>query len=338
MPIKKHIAVIVLFVQVPCWVRAADSIPVDQAIEILETSLSKRDRINAVAALRNAEGAAAPAIQVLARIIAQDPCGDEAGYAAEALGYIGKPSLPLIAGLIKNGFDWSYLCASHSMRRLPHGLDEALLGELEPTLKGSVTPEDRFNAILVLGSYPLKAESANRICRMLMSKRYIASGPAAALFLAPKCDDVAILDLIDAHPLKSMKYLGARVREEWRRRPILRELAKWHVPIPLSEEEKKRFAEADARLTVLAREATAEALDRLRHTSSRHEQYFWLEMLRYLAVHCPPPRDETKKGLDSITRIRGSTIDRLLIDYRNELTRKGEQSPAGDVLKAAPEE
>jgi hypothetical protein len=321
---------------------------VGKAIDVLETSLNKRERINAVSALRNAREAAAPAARVLARIIAQDPRGDEAGYAAESLGYIGKPSIPLIASLIRNGFDWSYCCAASASRRLPHGLDELILLELEPTLTGIVPPEERFNAILMLRWYPLKPESANNVCRMLMSVQYIASRPAVARFIAPKANDSQILDWIDATSftrygvtllsLKSMKYLGVRIREEWRRRPILERLSMYHAKVPLPKEEQARFAEADARLTVLAKEAIPEALDGLRQASSAHVQYFWLEMLRYLAVHSSPPWDETKQVLDNMKRERGSTIDRLLIYYSDELTKRGEQSPASDVLKAAPEE
>jgi hypothetical protein len=220
--------------------------------------------------------------------------------------------------------------------------------ELEPTLTGIVPPEERFNAILMLRWYPLKPESANNVCRMLMSEQYIASRPAVARFIAPKANDSLILDWIDAISftrygetllsLKSMKYLGARIREEWRRRPILERLSMYHAKVPLPKEEQARFAEADARLTVLAKEAIPEALDRLRQASSTHVQYFWLEMLRYLAVHSSPPWDETKQVLDNMKRERGSTIDRLLIYYSDELTKRGEQSPASDVLKAAPEE
>jgi hypothetical protein len=335
---KNCIAIILPFViTAPLFVHADDGISVDKAIDVLESSLNKRERINAVAALRNAREAATPAARVLARIIAQDACGDEAGYAAESLGYIGKPSIPLIASLIQNGFDWSYLCASRAYC-LPHGLDELILSELEPTLTGNVTHEERFNAILMLRYYPLKPESANNVCRMLMSKQYIASGPAVAFFIAPKANDSRILDSIDALSLKSTKYLGARIREDWRRRPILHRLSMPRKPQPLSKEEQARFAEADAGLTVLAKEAMPEALDKLRHAYGTHEQYFWLEMLRYLAEHSSPSRNETKQVLDHVNRARGSTIDRLLVEYSDELNKNGEQSPAGDALKAAPEE
>lgn len=50
------------------------------------------------------------------------------------------------------------------MPRLRHSLDAVILSELEPTVKGSVKPEDRFHAILVLRWYPL-ASTSNGLCR-----------------------------------------------------------------------------------------------------------------------------------------------------------------------------
>ena len=97
---KSSIAILISILATPGILSASDDLSVDTAIGILETSLNRRERITALAALRDAEERAAPATAVLGRIVATAPSGDEAGYASEALGHVGKQSIPIIAALV----------------------------------------------------------------------------------------------------------------------------------------------------------------------------------------------------------------------------------------------
>lgn len=316
-----------LLTLMPGIVIADDEMSVDQAIKVLETSLNHDQRILALYALRVAQEKSAPAINVLARIIAQDPCGEEAGFAAEVMGYVGEPSIPLVAELIKNGFEWSYLFASRSYR-FPHDLDEQILAELDPMLTSETSDKDRFNALLMIRWYPLETKTANELCNKLMIEKYKASWPALALFIAPKGSDPKILDRIQSLKLKSMQYIAARIREQWRRQPILLELSRPHVRKPLPADELARFNAADTKLTEMAKAAMPEALAKLGEARDKHEQYFWLAMVYYLADHYPPPQEEVYDVLDSVLRDRGSLIDRLLNEYKDELKIQAQQSRA----------
>lgn len=316
---KTSIAILILIFASVRVLRAGDDLSVEAAIQILDASLNKRDRITAVAALRNAEEQAAPAVSLLGQIIATDPSGNEAGYASEALGYIGKPSIPIIAELVPNGFDFSYLCATRAIRSFPRELEAELLIALEPTLSLNAA-SDRFNGILALRWFPLSPDAANRLTLSQLENRSYSSKLGGALFLAQRGNDPSILVSIEAHSFLCMKYLGARLREEWRRRdsPIHQHQQMMHVPRPLAKEEQERCNAADAELTDLATAAIPETLDKLKRAHDTHEKYLWLETLSALSDHAILPRDQTLEVVNNVWRERGSVIDLLLFEYRIE--------------------
>ena len=307
---------------------AGDELSVMAAIEVLDVSLNKRDRITAVATLRNLKGEAAPATAILGRIIATAPTGDEAAYASEALGHIGKPSIPIIAALVQNGLDYSYLCATRAIQRFPRALEDELLAALEPVLLLHPAA-DRFNAILALRWFSLSPEAANRVTLDQLENRSYTSKLGGALFLAQRGNDPAIVATIEAHSFQTMKYLGARLREEWRRRPIDEQRRMWHVRPPLSDDERRTRDVADARLAQLATTAIPEALDQLKRAHDTHEKYLWMETLKALSDHASLPRDATVETLDRVWRKRGSLIDLLLTEFRSTVPTNSEQSGGG---------
>jgi hypothetical protein len=307
--------------------RAEEGFSVEDAMKVLESSLNKRDRINAVAALRNFKERAAPATAVLGQIIATDPTGDEAGYAAEALGHIGKPSIPIVAMLVPNGFEFSYVCATRTIRRFPPELEADLVAAIEPTLSAPYA-SDRFNGILALRWFNLSPDSANRLARAQIDDR--PSKLEGALFLAPRANDPSILSNIESHPLRCMKYLGANLREKWRRRdsPIHQDRRRSHVGQPLPEDEQERCASADAKLAELAAAAIPEALEKLRSAHGVHEKYLWMETLKALSAHSNLPREKTVEVLDNVWRERGSLVDLMLTEFRDEVSSNSEQGDA----------
>lgn len=323
---KPLIAILISILAGSGILSADDDLSVNTAIETLEKSLNKRDRITAVAALRNAEEKAAPAAAVLGRIVATDPTGEEAGYASEALGHIGAPSIPIIAALVPNGFDYSYLCASRTIRRFPRELEADLLAALEPTY--SLHPaSDRFNAILALRWFSLSPEAANRLTLAQLENRSYTSKLGSALFLAHRGNDPSILASIEAHPFLCMKYLGARLREEWRRRdsPIHKHRGMMHMPRPLPADEQARCKAADAELAKLATAAIPEALEQLKRAHDTHEKYLWMEALKALSHDATLPPGETVEVLERTWRERGSQIDLLLAEFRSKVTNNSEQ-------------
>lgn len=326
---KSSIAILISVLATSGVLTAGDDLTVEAAIGILETSLNKRNRITAVAALRNAKEQAAPATSVLGRIIETDATGSEAGYASEALGHIGKPSIPIIASLVPNGFDYSYLCATRAIQRFPRELETDLLAALEPTF--SLHPaSDRFNAILALRWFSLSSEAANRLTQAQLENRSYTSKLGGALFLAERGNEPSILASIEAHPFFCMKYLGARLREEWRRRdsPIHKHRRMMHVPRPLLTDEQARCKAAEAELAKLASAAIPEALEQLKRAHDTHEKYLWMEVLKALSDHANLPPDETIVTLDNVWRERGSLIDLLLAEFRSKVAANSEQVAA----------
>ena len=292
---------------------------VDQAIDVLNTSLNKLERSNALYALRVAREESAPAAKVLARIIAQNPAGKETAPAAEILNRIGEPSVPLITELSQNGFEWSYIFARHSFA-FPNNMDEAFMKSFDPIINGDTNPEKRFNAILVLRWYDLEPATANRLCRLFESRPSETNALAMALFIAPKGDDEQILGHIKSMHTKSTDYVAERIREQWRRRPILEALHRPHVRQHLPPEEKLRFGKADNKLKQLAKLAIPEAISKLRLADDTQEKYLWIEMLHYASEHEPLPYSEMMDLFDSIERKRGGMLDELIIYYQKELS------------------
>ena len=334
---KSSIAILISILATPGILSASDDLSVDTAIGILETSLNRRERITALAALRDAEERAAPATAVLGRIVATAPSGDEAGYASEALGHVGKQSIPIIAALVPNGFDYSYLFAKRTIPRFPREVEADLLAALEPVFSLHPAPE-RFNAILALRWFSLSPEAANRLTQAQLEDRSYTSKLGGALFLSQNGNDPSILATIDAHPFLCMKYLGARLREEWRRRdsPIHKHRRMMHVPQPLPADEQSRCKAADAELAKLAADAIPEALEQLKRAHDTHEKYLWMETLKALSFHATLPPSETVETLESAWRERGSLIDLLLAEFRSKLTTNSKQGGA-DQPATAPE-
>jgi hypothetical protein len=331
---KTSIALLLTALTWTAVVLAEDGLSLEGAKAILELSLNKRDRINALCTLRNGEERAESAAGILGRIVAISPTGDEAGYAAEALGRIGRPSIPIVATLVPNGFDWSYVCATRTIARLPRELESELVAALEPTLS-LPSNSDRFNGILALRWFNLSPECANQLARRQMEHR--GTSLAAALFLAPKGNDASLLaaiERVEREPLMCVKYLGERIREEWRRRdsPIRRLYRSAHARPPLPKDEQDRSAAADAKLAQLAANAIPEVLTKLRlgPADDTHNKYLWMAMLGALSEHSKLPRVETVEALDKVGRQRGGLIDRLLIEFRDKISKTSEQSDAAD--------
>lgn len=304
---------------------------VEEAIEVLETSLNSQQRSNGLYALRVAREKAAPAADVLARIVAQAPTSAEANYAAEALARIGEPAVPLIVSLSQNGLDWSILFAWHTYA-FPNDLDEAFMNELMPIIEGDNTAERRFNALVVLQHYHLERESANRICKLLKAKSHEKSRLAMAVFIAPKGNDREILNSIESIRTPSAMYVAACIREQWRRRPILEALSRPHVRKLMPPEEKLKFEEADAELSKLANRAMPEAMSRLREAHDAHDKYLWVEVLRYLDTHASLPFRQTIDLFDAVQRQRGNMLDRTIVEFKKELLEREQGRVAEERL------
>lgn len=322
---KTLIAILILIIPNTGSSSADEALTEERAISILETSLNKQERIKAVAALANPDDqTASPIAVLLGRTVAANPTSDEAMKSLVTLGLIGRPSIPIVAGLVPNGLDYSYLCAKITIPRFPQKLEEDLLAALMPP--NSVhAATDRSHAALALRWFPLSSEAANRVTTKLLEDPWHESNLKGALFLAPKCNDPAILTRIRANKLLSMKYLGARLAEEWRRKNSNRLLI---MPAnqELPEGEQKEREEANAELAEKATAAIPEALQRLKTASYVENKYIWMETLKALSDHATLPLDETLKILDRVPRKRGSTLDLLLVEFRAEITAKSEQA------------
>lgn len=302
-----------------------DEPTVDEAIRILETSLNKRERIDAVASLRNAREKAVKAKDILALIIAIDPTNSEAAYAAESLGHFGTQAIQTIANLAKNGFEYSYLLSFRPWWRTDRKIEPELLATFQPLLE-SDSIDDRFNGILAIRGFPISMESANKLCRVLMTKHFRGSHHAVALFIAPKGYSKDILAAIREDQSSTMKYIAARIEEEWiwRHSEIYERLRRSHAPAELPESERKRSKEAEAVLLDLAKEAVPEAIEHIRSSRispTAHVVYIWIETLKYLSKHAPVPNDEVIRALDEIERPNGSNLDRAITEYRLQFTR-----------------
>lgn len=201
------------------------------------------------------------------------------------------------------------------------------MAALEPTF--SLHPaSDRFNAILALRWFSLTPEAANRLTQAQLEDRSYTSNLGGALFLAPSGNDPSILTSIEAHPFLCMKYLGARLREEWRRRDSLihKQRRMMHVPRPLPADEQTKCKAADAELAKLAADAIPEALEQLKRAHDTHEKYLWMETLKALSFHATLPPRETVETLERAWRERGSLIDLLLAEFRFTLTTTPQES------------
>jgi hypothetical protein len=308
----------------------AEQLSVDEAIEILETSLNKRERIDAISFLRNARERAARASDIMALIIAIDPTSSEARYAAETLGHLGTQSIPAIANLANNGFEYSYLLSYRPWWRIDPKLEKELLAAFRPLIE-SDSIDQRLSGILGIRGFPLSTESANALCRVLLSKRYRGSEHAVALYIAPKGNAEDIPLAIKKNASKTMKYIAARLEEEWvwRDSPIYKRIWISHAPKELPESEVERKNEAESVLVDLAKEAVPEAIEHLRDSRISpvaHVVYLWIETLKYLSVHAALPKEEVIRALDEIERPNGSNLDHAILKYRYHLTKSRNDS------------
>src|SRR6188474_945199 len=74
---------------------------VQSALQILQTSLDRNERIRALVFMRDQDRLPVSAGFELGRIILSD--GDEAGYACVALARLGDASFPIMAKLLESG-------------------------------------------------------------------------------------------------------------------------------------------------------------------------------------------------------------------------------------------
>ena len=285
--------------------------PAEKELRVLQTSLDRSERIEALIALRQLSELPASATTEIGRLILAG--GSEAEYALEILPKFGEAALPVIVKLMQDGSLDTQVRASYVAMRLHPTNENAFLQALHPILQRRPAAA-RYPAVLALGTFPLSISNSTLIAHELLQDNSSAIQFTAAIRLGEHArgwelnvsDDVLFLEMRKSK-YATVRYAGARFEETGR---VMRWNGGKRAPPPLSPGEKARRQRAEEQLHQHANDTLAECLSLLNSAHEPYEKLALFYCLQFVYPHIKKGRAAMAEGLKAARIERGSLLDK----------------------------
>jgi len=294
--------------------------PAEKELRVLQTSLDRSERTEALFALRQLSELPASATNDIGRLILAG--GAEAGYAAEILPKFGEAALPVIVKLMDDGSLDTQIRVSYVAMRLDPKNENAFLQAVRPILERRPAAA-RYPGVLAISAFPLSISNSTVVTRQLLQDNSYAIQFLGAIRLGQRArgwegnvsDDALGLEMQESK-YATVRYAGARFEEAGR---VMRWNGGKRAPPPLSPDEKARRERVEEQLQQHANDALTECLSLLKSADEPYKELALYYSLTFLYPHIKTRRAAMAEGLKAARAERGSLLDKdiqqFVFDY-----------------------